>query len=412
MFKKPAFAFMGLVCFFYFTASNVFSLDETNNKVLIGINLPLTGAYQNQGEDEFRAYKLAIDKINTEGGLLGKKVVFELKHLATNVDTSRENVKAFISKGAVMITGGVSSACAVAQAKECAASNVLFFPAVTNSNEVTGVRGGSKYSFRWYNSATQTARALAKTLVEKYGKNAKYAVLYADYSWGRDLQEEMQKVIESAGCKIISKQSISVGTRSFVPALLKVKSSDADVIVLILYGEYMISALKQANSMGLTGSKKIVVPLMELHMAKEIGHNILKGVVTSMPWYHDTALKYKGSREFVDLFEARYKKKPGDAAAVAWVNILQYAEAVKRAKSFDYVNVIKALEGHKFTLLYDEEYWRDWDHQGIHNTIVAEGKSMDESKDIWDLFNIISIKKGDEISPSREENPVKLEPIL
>ena len=148
----------------------------------------------------------------------------------------------------------------------------------------------------------------------------------------------------------------------------------------------------------------IVVPLMEIHMAHPLGPEVMQGVITSMTWYHGLSEKYKGSKEFVDAFEKEYNKKPGNAAAVAWVDIFQYADAVKRAGSFDHVKVIKALEGHKFTLLGEEEYWREWDHQGIHPTYVAVGKTPAESKNEWDLFKIISVQDGEKVQNSSGES--------
>lgn len=146
-------------------------------------------------------------------------------------------------------------------------------------------------------------------------------------------------------------------------------------------------------------------------MAQPLGPEIMQGVITSMTWYHGLSEKYEGSKTFVEAFEKAYHKKPGNAAAVAWVDILQYADAVNRAGTFDHKKVIKALEGHKFTLLGEQESWRDWDHQGVHPTYVAIGKTPDASKDEWDLFDIISAHKGEDMVRTKQENPVTLEPL-
>ena len=58
--------------------------------VLFGLNVPLSGAYSNQGEDELKAYKLAINILNEKGGILGKKVVFSVKDTKTNADVARD----------------------------------------------------------------------------------------------------------------------------------------------------------------------------------------------------------------------------------------------------------------------------------------------------------------------------------
>ena len=63
--------------------------------VLFGINVPLTGSYSRQGEDELRAYKLAINRINEQGGILGKKIVYSVKDTRTDAEEARKNTKIY-----------------------------------------------------------------------------------------------------------------------------------------------------------------------------------------------------------------------------------------------------------------------------------------------------------------------------
>ena len=382
----------------------------SEDTVMFGLNVPLSGAYAPQGEDELKAYKLAIDMINANGGVLGKKIVYSVKDTRTNAVTARENAKAFIEDNAVMITGGASSACAIAQSEECQKAGVIFMAGLTHSNDTTG-KDAHRHCFRWYNNGHQSAKAMSQALVDKFGPNATYAFLYADYTWGQTVQQSIQAVIEKAGAKTVLNLPTKLGTKSFISFLLQVKKAEPDVLVLVHFGNDMVNCLKQVTQLKLREKMAVVVPLMELHMAEPLGPEIMQGVLVSMCWYHGLSEQYEGSRQFVDAFEKKYGKKPGNAAATAWVDVFQYVDAVNRAGSFDHNKVIRALEGHKFTLLVDEEYWRDWDHQGGHPTYVAIGKTPEESKDKWDLFQIISVQKGENNVRTREENPVTLEPL-
>jgi len=384
-----------------------FSQDNT---VLFGLNVPLSGAYSRQGEDELKAYKLAINLINEKGGILDKKIVYSVKDTQTNADVARENARSLIEEGAIMITGGSSSAVAIAQSEECQKAGVVFMAALTHSNATTG-KDAHRHSFRWYNNGHQTAKAMSQTLIDRFGSDAKYAFLYADYTWGKTVQQSMQEVIEGAGGTTVLNLPTKLGTKSFLSFLLKVKKAKPDVLVLVHFGADMVNCLKQAHKLKLREEMEIVVPLMELHMAHGVGVEIMQGIITSMCWYHGLSDQFEGSKLFVEAFEKEYNKKPGSGAAVAWVDIFQYVDAVERAGSFDHVKVIKALEGHKFTLLGDEEYWREWDHQGIHPTYVAVGKAPAESEDEWDLFTITDAKRGEDVARSRKENPVQLEPL-
>ncbi len=378
--------------------------------VLVGLNVPLTGSYSKQGEEQLKAFTLAIDLLNTQGGILGKRIIYAVRDTQTSSETARKNALELIEEGAQLITGGSSSAVAIAQAEVCQEKKILFLAGLSHSNATTGSKG-HRYSFRWYHNGHQTAKAMAATLVEKFGKEATYAFLYADYTWGKTVQQSLEKVIKEHGGKTVLNKPTKLGEKSYIAALLKVKKAKPDVLVMIHFGQDMINSLKQATMLKLRDKMAIVVPLMELHMAHPLGPKIMEGVITSMCWYHGLEDRFEGSRHFVALFEERYRKKPGNSAATAWVNILQYADAVERAGSFAGADVVKALENHHFTLLGADEYWRSWDHQGIHPTYIAVGKSPEESKNEWDLFTIISEHDGDVVARTQEENPIELEPL-
>lgn len=390
----------------FFAATSVWSVET----VLFGINVPLTGSYFRQGEDELRAYKLAINIINERGGILGKKIVYSVKDTRTDAEIARKNTKEFITNGVILVTGGSSSAEAVAQSEECQKGGVIFMAALTHSNDTTG-KDGHRHTFRWFLDAHMSAEALSYELIRQFGKNARYTYIYADYTWGISLLESMQNFLEKAGGKTDLKIPTKLGEVSYISPLLQAKMSAPDVLVLIQFGQDMIYSLQQATSLQLRKKMAIVVPLMDLHMAKPLGPEIMQGIITTFSWYHGLTDVYDGSKKFVELFEKEYGQKPGSGAAAAWVDIFQYADAVERAKSFNHFQVIKALEGHHFQLLLNDEYWREWDHQGIRPTYVAVGKNPVDVTDKWDLFRIIGVYKGEDLARTREENPVQLEPI-
>ncbi len=402
--------FMGFLLLGLIFSLGQFCVLQAEDTAMIGLSVPLSGSYKDQGEDELKAYKLAIDEINAKGGVLGKKLTYVTKDSQTNADVAGKNARDLIAQGAVMITGGSASSEAVAIAKVCQEKGVVFMAGLTHSDDTTG-KDAHRHTFRWYHNAHQSAKALAPVLLQRFGRNASYGYIYANYTWGITVLNSMKKQLEAAGAKTAFEIATPLGSKNFVNELLKAKTEKPTVLVLIQFGADMVNSLKQASSMGLSKDMNIVVPLMELHMGLAAGPEVMEGVITTYCWDHNLASKYKGSKEFVDKFEKSYNKKPGNAAATAWVDIFQYADAVKRAGSFDHVAVIKALEGHRFTLLVGEEYWRDWDHQGIHPTYVGIGKKSSQMKDKYDLFEVIAEKPGDELARTREENPVELEPL-
>ena len=397
------------------------ALKGQEDKVVIGLNVPLTGSYSDQGKDEEMAYKLAIEQINAKGGVLGKKIEYILKDTKTDAPTAKQNAIDLIRQNnAIMVTGGSSSAEAVAQGDVCQELGVVFMAALTHSNATTGhdklksgqgIQKGHRHTFRWYFNAWMTAKALAPYLVGTIKKNATFYYITSDYTWGHSLEESMKWRTELAGCDTVGTVRVPLGSKDYKKELIAAQKKEPDVLVMVLFGNDMVTALKQASEMGLKKKTQIVVPLMELNMAHGAGIEAMDGILSTVNWYWDIGNRFPGTKQFVDAFNARYKKMPGDSAASAWVAIHQWASAVERAGSFESPKVIKALEGHKFTLLKDQEEWRDWDHQVISSVFIVQGKSKNESKGEWDLLKIVSEKKGKDVVMSREENPVILEPL-
>ncbi|MFC1621486.1 substrate-binding protein [Candidatus Omnitrophota bacterium] len=392
---------------------------QEDDTVLFGFNVPLTGAYSDQGADELRSAKLAVDEINNRGGLLGKHIVYSVKDTETNAQVASKNAEELYGKeNAVMVTGGSSSAVAIAQGAVARRYEKIFMVGLSHSNATTGfgidpATGASteqklnRYIFRWYHNAWMSAHAAANYLLDKFGRDATYYYITADYTWGHTTEKSFRDVLEAAGCKTVGAELSPLGERSYIEYLLKAKSEKPDVLVLVHFGKDMINSLKQATAMGLKKDMKIVVPLIELHMAKGAGPDAIGGVIGTNPWYWELQDKYSGSKEFVEKFTARYGSPPGDAAAAVWVAINQYADAVKRTGTFDSKKIIKALEGHEFTLLKDKEYWRDWDHQAMTSTLILEGKNASDMKNEWEVLKVIDEISGEQVARTRRDNPVE-----
>jgi branched-chain amino acid transport system substrate-binding protein len=139
--------------------------------VTFGWNVPQTGAYADEGLDELKAFQLAVKHLNGEGdggmlktmkptalkgnGVLGKKVTSVSGDTQTKADAARDTAKRMIEKdGAIMISGGSSSAEAVAVQSLCQDMGIIFMAGLTHSNDTTG-KDKRRYGFRHFFNAYQ-----------------------------------------------------------------------------------------------------------------------------------------------------------------------------------------------------------------------------------------------------------------
>jgi branched-chain amino acid transport system substrate-binding protein len=342
-------------------------------ELVIGLNVPQSGPYAEQGADQLRAYHLAIDEINAKGGIMGMKIKATEGDDQTKPAAATENAQRMIERdGATMITGGSSTGTAVAVSGVCQQKGVIFMATLTHGDETTN-QSCHKHTFRRYNDAYMSAQSMAKTLVTKYG-TGKWFHITADYAWGHSVYDNITAVVEPKGAKTIKNVLTPFpGTSDFSPMLQQAQAAKPDVLVLTQFGGDMVKCLNQAAQFGLTKSTKILVPLVDEYMAKGTKDNF-DGVVSTAPWYWKYhAEKYAGAKRFVDAFQKRYGFPPSNGAETAYADIYIYKLAVEKAGSTDAAKVISFLEGSKFQFTKEEEWYRKEDHQGVNSCLVLEG---------------------------------------
>ncbi len=394
-------------------------MAQESEPIKIGVNVPLSGPYQKQGADQERAYQLAAGQINADGGVLGRRIKLVVRDTEVDPQVAKQNALEFIQDENVdMVTGGSSSAVAIAQSDVCQEHGVVFMAGLTHSSATTGfdkTRTGYKsqkahrHTFRWYFNNWMTKEALVPFLVEQFGSDVSYFHITADYIWGHTSQNAIQSGTGLEGARTAGSVTAPLGETDFSEQLQQARASGADVLVLNLFGRDLVRAMEQAQQMGLTQNFRIVAPLMELNIANAIDNEILQKTYSTTNWYHGLSDRFDGSRDFVQSFSQEYGRPPGAAAATAWVALQEWAKAVQRAGATASNQVIPKLEGHSFTLLKDTEKWRAWDHQALSSVFVVQGKSPGNMANKWDTLTIVKSVPGEDVARSRTENPVMLE---
>ena len=383
--------------------------EPTGSSVILGFNVPQTGAYADEGADELRAYQLAVEHINGEGdggmlntfsskalqgnGINGKKVEYVTGDTQTKSDAARASAKRMIEKdGAIMITGGSSSGVAIAVQGLCQDAGVIFMAGLTHSNDTTG-KDKRANGFRHFFNTEMSGAALGPVLKNAFGSERTAYHLTADYTWGWSQEGSIIKYTEALGWQTATAVRTPLGAGDFSQYITPVLNSGADVLVLNHYGRDMVNSLTQAVQFGLRDKQvngkdfAIVVPLYSRLMAQGAGENV-KGIFGSTNWHW--SLQDEGSKAFVKSFGQKYGFPPSQAAHTTYCQALLYADACQRAGTFRPSGVGAALEGFKFDGLGNgpTEY-RAADHQCFKDVLVVKGKENPSSK--FDVLEVVEV---------------------
>jgi branched-chain amino acid transport system substrate-binding protein len=381
---------------------------SSGSSVFIGISVPRTGTYAAAGEDLIKGYELAIEHLNNgnelmskispniKKGVLGKEVKYGIADSEAKPNTAVQNLSKFISDNkAVMLTGSVSSAEAVADNKVADREKVIYLPGISGSNDTTG-KDCVRYSFRECFYGQTAAKALSPVLIKNLGKDKKVAYLTPDYTYGHTVQKSMEEFGKEGGWTTVTDQVSPLGTTDFSSYLLNVANSGADVVVNINFGRDAVLSTKQAKQFGILDKMTLVVPYNTPFLAKEVGPETMQGVFAATDYWWTLEDKYPLAKMLNSAFRTKYNYYPEWSANVAYMQVAMWADAVERAKSFYPPDVIKAYEaGAKVQSTVGEVYFRGADHQLVRPVIVERGKKPADMKNPEDFYEIIEVVPGE-----------------
>ncbi|MBV0900264.1 substrate-binding protein [Haloarcula salina] len=382
--------------------------------VTFGFNVPQSGPYSSEGQDELRAYQLAKKHLNNGGGwvesfsdlsgdgVLGYTVDSVNGDTATDADTARQSASRMINRDdVVMISGGSSSAVAIAVQGLCQQEKVMFMCCLTHSNDTTG-KDCVRYSFREMFNAYMTGQALAPVLESEYGSDNSFYQLYADYSWGQTQQESMNQFLSDIGWSQVESVPTPLGTSDFSSYLSEAANSGADVLVLNHYGLDGANSVSQAVDAGIDEDMEIVVPLYNRPMAQAAG-GAIEGKFGTIAW--DSQLDNEPSNTFTQAFRDEYDRTPSGPAQLAYAQTLQYAAAAERAGTFYPPEVIRQLEDYEYSNIgMGEELMRACDHQAQRAIPVARGLPESEQSG-GNFIEIVELTAREDVGYGCDSGP-------
>ncbi|NLY15905.1 MAG: ABC transporter substrate-binding protein [Gammaproteobacteria bacterium] len=385
------------------------SAQVADDTVVIGLSYPRTGHYREEGLAQMRGALLAVDEINERGGVLGKTLRLVNRDSAARPDKARRNIDSMVAEGAVMLFGSVSSAEAIAAGEQAKSHDRLYFATIGYSNDVTTEKG-HRHIFRESTSATMTGRALGQYLTQHFpGK--KYFYITADYNWGHTSEDALRANTQTTDRALHPGVTIPFPTAKqsdYSTALQAAEASDADLLVLVLYGHDLVRAIRTADHMGLRRDMQVVAPNLTQSVIEQTGSSIMVGAIGAEHWlWRIPELENsKTGMAFVENFNRKYGLYPPSAAASAYTVIHQWADAVNRSRTLDTQAVIRALEDHSYSLLKGPAQWRGFDHQNIQRVYVV--KVNDRATVIshpskQDYFQILHQLDGEEAAISHSE---------
>jgi branched-chain amino acid transport system substrate-binding protein len=289
-------------------ASSVWAAD-----IKIGIAEALSGPAGQYGVNIRNGFQLAVDEINSSGGIKGNKISVVLEDEQGKKEQAIDVFKKLIFQDKVlMIFGPTLSNSALAADPIAQAAKVVVFG---TSNTADGITSIGNYVFR--NSVTE-ADVLPETLriaTKKMGIK-KVAILYGnDDVFTKSGFDAFKKALYDLNIPITTTETFAKGDVDFKAQLTKIKASGADAVVLSALMAEGAPIMVQARNLGLNvpfigGNGMNSVKVFDL--VKDKSDNLWVG----SPW--SLSNQTKENQHFVVAYTQKYKTAPDQFSAQAY----------------------------------------------------------------------------------------------
>jgi len=328
-FKTSSFALIAL------TVIGVFSRPVFAQDIKFGLYLPMTGGVAAYGKMEWEGIQVANSMVPE---VLGKKIELVL------LDTKSDQIEA---SNAVSLLVGMKVAGIIGEAisANSMAGNPISekaqIPSVSPTATNPLVTQGKQYAFRaCFIDPFQGEVAARFAFQELKVRTAALIIDHSqDYSVG--LGNFFEKEFEKLGGKIVSKTFIQTGDQDFSAQLSSIQASKPELIYAPIYYTEDALMAKQARDLGIN------TPIMTGDGAQadqliEIGGKAVEGMYLTGHFHKDAATT-EHSKEFLKLYEARYKEDANAFGALGADAYFLLVEAIKRAGATEGPKVRGAL---------------------------------------------------------------------
>lgn len=298
---------------------------KKEKEIKIGAALPLTGEGALYGQTAMKAIELAVQEVNSKGGIKGKKlrVIYEDTQLKPNVAVNAVTKLITLDKVPSIIGPMTSNeflpTIPIAQKNKV----VLISPSAT-SHEIS--KSGD-YKFRTIVSDIYDGTVMARFAYNDMGfRNA--AVFYVDESGTKGTCVAFMEEFKRLGGKVLIEEKGTQEGTDFRTQISKLKEAKPDAIYFTGYAKETVIFLRQTRELGIT-QQLMTYQLIDdpdvLRRAGETAEDVVFTTPKLTPEIGGQAVK-----DFFEKFRLTYGEDPQNFAPNAYDAVMLIANAMKK----------------------------------------------------------------------------------
>ena len=347
------------------------ALAQDKEPVKIALVTSKSGAFATMGADVANGIKFAVDEANAKGGVDGRKIVLAEGDDESTPDAGRRVAEKLSREGHNLIIGPITSSISLTISQNLARWDAAFIGTISKADKLTQDACNPRFVRTNHSDAMDLAmiNEWAKTLP---GSN--FAVMAADYVWGRDSAKSFETAVAAQGKKVGTKLFVPMGTKDYAPYIQQLKNANADAVwVADVSGA--IAFTKQAADFGLIPQTPLIGHALLSNFIVNATGNALTNVPGNVGYTPD--IDTPQSKAFAAAFKAKHNRLPSDTEGQAYNGAMVLLQGVKLAGSTKPQDVTKALRGAEVETLYGKATVRAADNQLLIPNYIARVKTAD-----------------------------------
>lgn len=380
----------------------------------LGVALGLSGTGATYSRQALEGIELAVDQINTQGGLPGGHAVrLSVRDTETRPDKAVEAISDLIANEKVRcVIGTYSSAAALAVKPLLQQARVLHIAPISNAEEIT-LKDPSPYTFSVVPNTYMMSKGAVtgvSALARKKGWR-RYATIASDYAWGRSNQRIQVKLMKQIAPEIelVAAYWPLLGQTRFNSFIVDIQSKKPDFVLASIAGTDNAYWMRDARDYRLFRTVEQPGGLISVTELMEQAGSIRRDIYgrTRAPFFAHEDVPMMAA--FVSAYRHRYGRYPSDWAVLGFDAIQVLRQGVEKARVPDTEQVRRALKDMTVQTTRGSLYFRPIDNQ--LSCPVYFGRVADDPRYPFPVYHdLMKIQAPDTWRPVAEIRAVRKRP--
>jgi branched-chain amino acid transport system substrate-binding protein len=265
---------------------------------------------------------------------------------------------------------------------------------ITHSTGATDFHGKfcSPYSMQWVFDTHALAVGTAQEVVKRGGNS--WFFITDDYAFGHSLEKDASAMVTKLGGKVLGAVRPPFATPDLSSFVLQAQASKAKIIGIAAGPPNNINEIKTGGEFGIfKGGQQMAALLALITDIHSLGLPAAQGLLLTTSFYWDMDDK---TREWSKRYFAKMNRMPTMWQAGVYSSVMYYLNAVNDTGTDEPLKVAARMREKPIEDFFARNGKLREDGLMVHDLMLVQVKTPEESKYPWDYYKILAKISGEE----------------